>query len=176
MIKRHPVYPYNICYNGVIMENGFAEADFNFWNGFGEIDGENQWSADFWMNWIDSAYKIWFLLVSGPCISNFSLRNKSFAANLCQIFDKISPSPRFASLCAQVNTICRDLMVDQVNIFSLLAFVLTISLIGNRQVHKRLDPNFGHNGSSTDVFFWKLSSMSAPPLNPMFYCIRDCSQ
>ena len=26
-IKRHPVYPYNICYNGVIMENGFADAD-----------------------------------------------------------------------------------------------------------------------------------------------------
>ncbi len=24
-IKRHPVYPYNICYNGVIMENGFAD-------------------------------------------------------------------------------------------------------------------------------------------------------
>ena len=27
MNKRHPVYPYNICYNGVIMENGFADDD-----------------------------------------------------------------------------------------------------------------------------------------------------
>ncbi len=26
MIKRHPVYPYNICCNGVIMESGFADA------------------------------------------------------------------------------------------------------------------------------------------------------
>jgi hypothetical protein len=25
-IKRHPVYPYNMCHNGVIMESGFADA------------------------------------------------------------------------------------------------------------------------------------------------------
>jgi hypothetical protein len=25
VIKRHPVYPYNICHNGVIMETGFAD-------------------------------------------------------------------------------------------------------------------------------------------------------
>ncbi len=27
MIKRHPVYPYNICHNGVIRETGFADAE-----------------------------------------------------------------------------------------------------------------------------------------------------
>ncbi len=30
MIKRHPVYPYNICHNGAIMENGFADVISGF--------------------------------------------------------------------------------------------------------------------------------------------------
>ncbi len=57
--------------NPLQLQFWLKHSDFNFWNGFGEIDGENQRSADSWINWIDSAYKIWFLLVSGPCTSNF---------------------------------------------------------------------------------------------------------
>ena len=53
---------------------------------------------------------------------------------------------------------------------------ITISLIWNRQVHKRRDPNFGHNGSSADIFSRKLSSMPGPPKKPILHCIRDCSE
>ena len=62
------------------------------------------------------------------------------------------------------------------NIFSILTLALTISLIRNRQVHKRRDPIFGHNGSSPNLFSWKLSSMSGPPKKPILHCIRYCSE
>ena len=98
------------------------------------------------------------------------MSNKSFAAEISIKSHRVQDW-----LCSmhRLKQFIMDLMVDWVNRISVLTLALTISLIGNRQVHKRQDPNFGHNGSSADVFSWKHSSMPWPPKKPILHCIKD---